>query len=230
MFQKWKQPLILAACVWALLAFIAAQSSSTCGAFFSGDCLRLGWQRLSHIVLLAWVWDYQTLIAGVAALGAGAFVLLATRMQLHAIEERDRKKEATALSSNLYDAFQRALDLVTAFTSHSTNTPRYCQDLLRFAPQINRCSPRLGTDISRIVQKISIPSTGNRNTISARLQAAAYILAAIADYIEKNPLAEFPIRPEKIQLGRHHFDRICADFNVKPRELDRLQVFFAKAE
>ncbi|PWK65857.1 hypothetical protein [Aminobacter sp. AP02] len=100
MFQKLKQPLIFAVCVWALLAFTAAQSSSTCGAFFTGDCLRLGWQRLSHVVLLGWVEEFQTLIAGIAALGAGAFVIVSGREQIqHLRESKQREKIDDALDS-----------------------------------------------------------------------------------------------------------------------------------
>jgi len=68
--------------LWALLAFVAWHYESSCGVFFAGPCLEKHWDGVRHLVLLKWVKEYQTLLAGVGAIAGGAFVLISTRMTI----------------------------------------------------------------------------------------------------------------------------------------------------
>jgi hypothetical protein len=74
-FAKIKTYLIGAGALWALLAFVAWHYESTCGMFLSGACWATYWDGLRHVLLLKWVWDFQTLLTGILTL-AGAFTVI----------------------------------------------------------------------------------------------------------------------------------------------------------
>lgn len=82
--EKIKRYWWLAACLWALLAFVSWHFESTCGVFFSSACLSEYWDGIRWIALLKWVFPYQTLIGGFAALLAGFIVLKSTRETIEA--------------------------------------------------------------------------------------------------------------------------------------------------
>jgi hypothetical protein len=81
-FTKIKTYLIGAGALWALLAFVAWHYESTCGMFLSGACWATYWDGLRHVLLLKWVWDFQTLAAGVLAFAAGAFAFAAATLKI----------------------------------------------------------------------------------------------------------------------------------------------------
>lgn len=80
--RHWKQWILVASATWLVVALIVASERSSCGSFWSQPCLSSGWRSFGDIILLGWVEDFQTLLGGLAALAAGAFVLWATRMQI----------------------------------------------------------------------------------------------------------------------------------------------------
>lgn len=68
--------------LWALLAFTSWHYESTCGLIFSSGCLSEYWVGIRWVVLLKWVTPYQALLAGMAAVVGGYFVLLSQRLQI----------------------------------------------------------------------------------------------------------------------------------------------------
>ncbi len=68
--------------MWALLAFVSWHYESTCGVFFASGCLSEYWVGIRWIALLKWVTPYQALLAGIAAVVGGYFVLLSQRLQI----------------------------------------------------------------------------------------------------------------------------------------------------
>ncbi|WP_144115322.1 hypothetical protein [Agrobacterium pusense] len=82
MVEKIKRYWWLAACLWALLAFVSWHFESTCGVFFFSACLSEYWAGIRWIALLKWVSPYQALLAGIAAVVGGYFVLLSQRLQI----------------------------------------------------------------------------------------------------------------------------------------------------
>ncbi len=98
--EKWKSWAIGIGAAWVLLAFIAWNYESTCGMFLSGKCAELYWDGLRHVLLLKWVYPYKELLAGMAALGGGAFVVIAGREQIsHLRESKKRERLEQALDS-----------------------------------------------------------------------------------------------------------------------------------
>ncbi len=79
MITRFKQAIWCVVTLWALLAFVAWHYENDCGVFFSAKCGSVYWEGVRWIALLKWVFPYQTLLGGIAALAAGAFVLLAAR-------------------------------------------------------------------------------------------------------------------------------------------------------
>lgn len=97
--------------MWALLAFVSWHYESTCGVFFSSSCLTEYWDGLRWIILLKWVSTYQTLIAGMLAVAAGAFALIAARHSTAttlALEDAKSKRSAIIACSIVADEFRDA--------------------------------------------------------------------------------------------------------------------------
>ncbi|MFC7067425.1 hypothetical protein [Brucella rhizosphaerae] len=96
--EKWKSWAIGIASTWALLAFVAWHYESTCGMFLSGACFSEFLEWVRWIILLKWVNPYQQLLAGLAAVAGGAFVIFSGREQIrHLRETRERGRIDNAL-------------------------------------------------------------------------------------------------------------------------------------
>ncbi|KAB2671127.1 hypothetical protein F9K77_14350 [Ochrobactrum sp. LMG 5442] len=98
--EKWKSWAIGIGAGWVLLAFVSWHVESKCGVFFGKACFSefLGWTR--WVILLKWVDSYQQLLAGIAAIIGGAFVVLAGREQIKNMREtRKRERLEQALDS-----------------------------------------------------------------------------------------------------------------------------------
>ncbi|MCK4205278.1 hypothetical protein J3U99_10915 [Brucella pituitosa] len=108
--EKWKSWAIGIASTWVLLAFIAWQAESDCGVFFSRACFSESLSVARWIILLKWISPYQTLIAGLAAVAGGGFVLWSQVLQI--------RENRTIAAEKRIDDFKSALAITRAEIIH----------------------------------------------------------------------------------------------------------------
>lgn len=92
MKRRWKTVAVSVWAAWLVLAYVFAWQRSTCGRPWDAACWKAGWQSFGDVILLTWVRDYQELIAGLAALGGGAAVIVAYWMQRSDAERLERRR------------------------------------------------------------------------------------------------------------------------------------------
>lgn len=95
---------------WVLLAFVSWHYETTCGVFFSFQCFSQYWDGVRWVALLKWVSLYQTLLAGLAAIVGGYFVLKSQTIQI----DENRKISTEAKE----EAFRAALSTIRAECIH----------------------------------------------------------------------------------------------------------------
>ena len=87
--------------IWLILAAVTALGRATCGMPWEAACLKSGFEGLGDVVLLRWVPELQDLLAGLAALAGGGFVIYATTMQITANERLQTNHTKDAIRSAL---------------------------------------------------------------------------------------------------------------------------------
>lgn len=115
MFPKASKISLVAVSAWLAIAVVFAIERSPCGTLFSAQCRRIYWNILGDVVLLKWVYDYQTLIGGLCALAAGAFVLIANRETNRAAIETRIFEEELAEAAEIDDMKKRLHLLAVEF-------------------------------------------------------------------------------------------------------------------
>lgn len=151
---NWKPWLWAGISIWCLLAFLAWHYESTCGVFFSGSCMGQYWDGLRWIILLKWVEPFQTLIGGVAALAAGAFVLIAARQtseEARASENNKRLQEALVACSIVADEFRDAQIELRGYMPTILYSPPRKPSFVHSAtymPSLHAIDPMLGSIVS----------------------------------------------------------------------------------
>lgn len=103
------------AVAWLAIAVVFAIERSPCASLLSVQCGRIYWSALGDFILLKWVYDYQTLIGGVCALIAGAFVLIANRETNRAAMEKRLLDEELAVAAEIDDLKKRLHLLAVEF-------------------------------------------------------------------------------------------------------------------
>ncbi len=111
MSTKVTRTIVILISAWAVSAIVFAIERSPCATLMSPHCRRLIWTKLGDVVLLHWVYDFQTLLGGALAFIAGAFVLKASR------ETNDTTREMRQFDNEVADAVEldnlkKRLDLV----------------------------------------------------------------------------------------------------------------------
>lgn len=182
--------------LWALLAFVAWHYESSCGVFFAGPCLEKHWDGVRHLVLLKWVKEYQTLLAGVGAIAGGTFVLISTRETIaenrRVAEERERRRAISActrVASEFREAQMMAYDHANGVQSEVPGFP----ETPSLLGHIYDISPQLGAIVAahrRLVTKnLSVGSVGfgySPRDAFASSSAIYYLLVHVADNLERD--------------------------------------------
>ena len=239
MMQKLKQTVWYVLPTWALLAFVSWHYESDCGVFFSPACGSEYWEGIRWMVLLKWVLPYQTLIGGIAALAAGAFVLLAAR-QTSSDARSDslaaRKQSSTVacsiLSGELRDAWyllgkQGLLQLLptppiqTPFTQFSTYIPL----LHAVDPFIAALTSAVKRDADTEFMSAPKPFGYNeREIVAARCLAVSRILEFVSNNLQEN--ATFRFGSDGPRVPGKGLHELLSKVGVSPRQLYGLDVFF----
>lgn len=96
-FNAFKWLLIAFPAVWGVLAFMAWHEVAQCGHLFGPRCSAVYREGIIKFTSLAWVWEYQTLVAGVLALLGAITVLKAAKYTTDKKQQtEDRKQKAAA--------------------------------------------------------------------------------------------------------------------------------------
>ncbi|WP_408914059.1 hypothetical protein [Brucella pseudogrignonensis] len=183
--EKWKSWAIGIVSTWALLAFIAWHYESTCGMFLSGACFSVYWDSLRKIVLLKWVYSYQTLIAGLAAVTGGFATLYAAKTALDSSKELARQQHynlVVANSNYLSELFRQS-----AFIHRNEDLTREFRQWESVTEKINSISPiypQLAKDMIYLWHRMSFLSEGKPTDFALiTIRATSYIAATVLDDI-----------------------------------------------
>ncbi|MFK3663966.1 hypothetical protein ACI2JN_01735 [Ochrobactrum teleogrylli] len=182
--EKWKSWAIGVGAGWVLLAFIAWQFESTCGVFLSGACLSTYWDVLRSIVLMKWVKEFQTLVGGILALGAGTFVLLAASVTARSTERETNKQQvkfsiiACSIIADEFEELSRELKKVRSYLYGPLDVSNHLKTLPHYLPQIHYISPTLGTMISYTRREAELSAADLQYDVTERLLVVANLLLA----------------------------------------------------
>lgn len=240
--EKFKRYWWLVVCLWALLAFVSWHYESTCGVFFSSSCLSEYWDGLRWIILLKWVSTYQTLIAGMLAVAAGAFALIAARHSTAttlALEDAKSKRSAIIACSIVADEFRDAAGLASKNylgfglapidrSSPFTQTPTFITGL-------HGIDPMLGSIVSAQRRDIEDALRSNSTTESYRLlkiaRAKSYVvwhlLLTVAEDLDQS--GKFDLSNGS-KLSSGDLPNLLKRDNVDPKSLVGLYGLFSWPE
>lgn len=229
-FKKWS---VIGVSIWALTAFIAWHFESTCGMFLSGACFSTYWDGIRWIVLLQWVEEYQTLLGGFAALGAGAFVLLAAKQtEKHAVQAENAKRKYNSMvaCSLVADEFRDAQIQVSIVAYTVVKAVPIFSQTSGFLPALHAIDPMLGSVVSaqrRDIEEYMRSSSENRfeqhKSMSAKCYVVWHLLTSISDKLEED--GTYNLRNgEPIPAGT--LKRLVKNLGTNPRSLTGLYSLF----
>lgn len=187
-FNKIKRWAFFLFSAWVLLAFIAWHYESTCGMFLSGACWAELWDGARHVVLLKWVKEYQTLVAGMFALLGASFVLI-TAWKNEDNEKRRSQRKASQICNIVAGQFEMAGNAVHAiwYEDRPLQTPDgvFYSAPAPYLADLHAISPILGDLVTTMKTRADIairsPTAKNIN-----VAGDCYVLAKILKYISIN--------------------------------------------
>lgn len=126
---------------FVLISFIVEWSIRTKGKVFWLDGLIRWW---ADFVMFGWVKDYQTLLGGLLALGAGAFALLAVRYQRQTfVADRTAEQHSDAISTiyTVRGFYQRLI--LAGFKNDAVSMREASTDIRKMLAEVTRFAPGL---------------------------------------------------------------------------------------
>jgi hypothetical protein len=200
-FARIKTYLIGAGALWALLAFVAWHYESTCGMFLSGACWATYWDGLRHVLLLKWVWDFQTLVAGVLTL-IGAFAVMYTAWykinETRKDESDKRRRDITSAYIAISDEFAEAAK--TLATHKDETSTQY--DIFKITPDliltVSGHNPVL-TSIIKATMSDARKALSAQKTTNNAVAARCYIIRYLID-AESVELSDVDVRNSKVKM------------------------------
>jgi hypothetical protein len=235
-FARIKTYLIFAGALWALLAFVAWHYESTCGMFLSGSCWATYWAGLRRVLLLKWVEDYQTLVAGLLAFAAGTFAYTATSLKIkheQAAESRRRTEEqgnaCAILAADFFMAFQTLVKSISDANTIKQSTA------LRIIPhpqtfkvyEIDRHLGMALTAIQEAAHDYQNLDEDMQRITSVECLMLAQIFRQAADEIYESGL--FSLQLSSVTPS-HHLLTIMKDLGVTVDDVDLLAPFLDWSE
>lgn len=228
----------LGLCFWVLVAFVSWHYESSCGVFFSSGCLSEYWVGIRWVLLLKWISTYQTLIAGVLAVAAGAFALIAARHSTAttlALEDAKNKRSAIIACSIVADEFRDAAGLASKTYFGAGLTPKdratpFVQTPT-FITGLHGIDPMLGSIVSAQRRDINDALMSNSMDDSYRLlriaRAKSYVvwhlLLSVAE--ELDPSGRFDLSNHK-KFSSGDLPKLLKSDNVNPKSLVGLYGLF----
>ncbi|WP_421505566.1 hypothetical protein [Brucella pseudogrignonensis] len=236
--EKWKSWAFGIGAGWVLLAFVSWHVDSTCGVFFSKACFSefLEWAR--WIILLKWVNPYQQLLAGMAAVAGGAFVIFAGREQIqHLRETRARERIDNALDGfytigTMVSDYRRQITIESARTAPApipTPDPSLLRDLHYISPQLAQHFLRVKWHSENFSRRCATNSDYFRLNQPYQIGYAT-CLFHIFSQIGKEARENIDFKP-RILLSSFDFDqepveRACAKYSLQKKHLGIFFKFF----
>ena len=233
--EKWKSWAIGIGSGWVLLAFIAWQTESTCGMFLSAECTTVYWNWVRYFVLFRWLYDFQTLLAGFAAIAGGAFVLLGAKLnsQESKNEINQSQRRASSIACSLiHDEFRDAVLAIrnTKYDSFSYLDPvtrTRSDDIFKHLPthihQLHYVSPTLGSLVSAAYREFNVlcspdlrraePNKKSHTTV----QCLVMIQLLLEVERKLKPDGTFPVGEERLPAG--HLIMQLKRRNLDPEQL-----------
>lgn len=239
MMEKLKQAVWYILPIWALLAFVSWHYESDCGVFFSPECGFKYWEGIRWVALLKWVFPYQTLIGGIAALAAGAFVLLAARQTSSdarsdslAARRQSSLVACSILSGELRDAWHLlgTQGLAQLLPTRPIQSP-FAQ-FSTYIPALHAIDPFIAALTSSVKRDVETEAMSARTysgykeheIIAARCIAMSRILEFVSNNLKDDATFRFEKNGPKVPgKGVRH---LIARVGVTPRQLLGLDTFF----
>ena len=225
--MRWA-PLAIAG--WALLAFVSWHYESTCGVFFNAACLSQYWEGLRWLVLLKWVMPYQTLLGGIGAVAAGAFVLIAakrTAEESARSENAKRKQGAIIACSIIADKFRDARMEVDRPSYLSIHKKALFPQAPLNLPTLHSIDPMLGSVISALKRDIEdyliIRDARNIKIAGAKCWVGYFLLLAVLERLQED--GTYNLRQGK-PLPANSLKEVLESDHVAPRALVGLYHLF----
>lgn len=241
MLLNWKPWLWAIISIWCLLAFLAWHYESTCGVFFSASCMSQYWEGLRWIILLKWVETFQTLIGGVAALAAGAFVLIAAKhsgKEAREAANAAKRQSAIIACSIIADEFR---DANIHVSTSPLGFPSFAQPKFSFThsstymPSLHAIDPMLGSIVSACRRDIDMhlgtrtmsPSFMADRLASAKCLAIWHLLISISGKLSAD--GTFALSAGNL-IPAGELQSLLKGLPVKPKELIGLYYLFDWAD
>ncbi|MEJ5026349.1 hypothetical protein [Brucella anthropi] len=217
--EKWKSWAIGIGAVWVLLAFIAWQTESDCGMFLSAECTTVYWNWVRNFVLLRWLYDFQTLLAGFAAIAGGAFVLFGAKLNSQESRNeinRSQRRASSIACSLIHDEFR---DAVLNITNTKYDSFSYLDPATRIQPedvfkhlsahlhQLHYVSPSLGSLVSAVYRDFNKLCTPDLRKVDhpkrSHTTVQCLLMIQLLLEVEKRlkPDGTFPVGEERVPAG-----------------------------
>lgn len=193
MKRRWKTVAVSIWAAWLVLAYIFAWQRSTCGQPWEAACWKAGWQSFGDAILLTWVKDYQELIAGLAALGGGAAVIIAYWMQRSDAELSARRIAKSEGSTICNLASQRFIDWAVDIAHNAAFGRNFNTDLIVGSfRKISEIDPMLATvtmaavrDVTTFCSNQGPANSRDRHKMAAECYAMARVLEHVGEHLDE---------------------------------------------
>jgi hypothetical protein len=234
--EKWKSWAIGIGAAWVLLAFVSWHVDSKCGVFFGKACFSefLEWARWT--ILLKWVNPYQQLLAGLAALVGGAFVILAGREQIRHLRDTKKRERLDNALDGLYIVGIAVSEYFRA-VSTSSFPPRAIEkiddhvirDISYISPQLSQYAYRFQVSTVELSERSSQNSGLFKRTKSSYI-ASSYCLFQAFSQIGKDASTNDNFQP-RMRLSDYKFDcseveKLADNFSLNKSHFGRYAKFF----
>ena len=200
LWDKWKHPLIFCVCAWVLLAFVVLMERSSSHLFSSETGAKI-WKIFGDIILFKGVSKYQTLLAGLAAIIGGSFVLITAKMSSAKADEArllKQRQDAIAACTLVSIEFRQAAYQMIYY-KYENDIP-YFTNTASFLPKLANIDPMLADIVASCKNNAMLFLMKDRQNSSVKsLHTTAlecYMIWQILLYVAENikPDGSFDLR------------------------------------
>ncbi|MDR6635099.1 hypothetical protein J2X72_003911 [Phyllobacterium sp. 1468] len=196
-------------------------------------CLSLIGADFLGLLKFEWVGQYQTLLGGLA-LGAGAFVLSAAKLEIQAADRRERNRERALIVDALLQISTCFHRCYANLERQKTEGLKYAETAEAFIPQATRSSATLGylipASIDLIKQKlVDDPLSESQVKLAAIVAfASATIFLESAMAIKKSEDAIITIRGGNMKFDDTRVRKMASKLEVDYDTISFLGRYFSK--
>lgn len=194
------------------------------------------WEGFRYILLLKWVYPYKELIAGITALGGGAFVVLAGREQIsHLRESKKRERLEQALDSfyivgtTVFEYYRKLKGSDAAPEPIPMPEASVLKDIAYISPQLTQHFVRIQNRTSSVFERCQTQPKHMKSVKKSYL-AYSYCLFQIFRQIGKNAKENSDFT-HRLNLSEFQFDctpieQLVEEFGLEERHLGGFKSMF----